>query len=262
MFREASGGFWSLMLDDDGCYCHTSIEYGRQTCGPNNYNRFGVEVMDRTCTESAGLQKSIYMFYRNISVSTSSFGRGWQKFFHFSGGSSPVRDMLGMEYGSCRRSARTRFGVRYTPAVCPQRMPNNLAAVENNVELLAIDSRGTALKWRFRANCNTANRAFRSFTQGTRGRWAHGCAWNPIQVIGGRSPQTQDSWTYRDQCGTVGFSLDDDNCYCHTTLELGRRFCGTGCSGNYGMDWLRDTGCNFVQNSMTNRYLALYFRVV
>lgn len=34
--------------------------------------------------------------------------------------------------------------------------------------------------------------------------------------------------------GIKSFQLDDDNCYCHTTLDMGASMCGTGGDSNKG----------------------------
>lgn len=261
-FRRTSNGVWSFMLDDDNCYCHTTLEYGRQTCNNNDYNRYGVELMDRSCVESSSLSKSLFFFYRNTSgTRTHPLGAGWNKFWHFAPGYNQVSDMLGMAYNECILGATTSDGVRYTRGVCPGRMPLGLNI--DRTEMLAIDNAGTAYRWRFRSNCNTAVRVFNAFTIGgvqTYGRWDHGCRWDPIQVIGGRSSYAQDSFSYREACGVASFALDDDTCYCQTTFEAGKSLCGSGCNGNYGVDFLNDRGCSQVRNS--NAHLRFYFRTI
>lgn len=260
MFRPGTGGYWSFMIDDDNCYCHTSIEYGQQACNNNDYNRFGVEVMDRSCSESSSMQKSIFMFYRNNSQAPNHrFGTGWEKFWHFTRQQAQVNDMLGMAYGECYMSATRGDGTRYTPAVCPGKMPSGLNI--NQVEMLAVDSTGDAYRWRFNQNIASSFRAFNSFTRGVEGRWIGGASWNPVQQWGsGRASEAQDAWAYRDACGVKSFALDDDTCYCRTSLEAGKAMCGTGCNNNYGVDRLRDRGCQQPRNNAFN--LALYFRVV
>lgn len=259
VFRPAHENYWSFMLDDDNCYCHTSIEYGKQTCTGSSSTRFGVEVMDRGCTQSASLEKSIFMFYRNNSeVSNHRFGVGWEKFWHFTRSQPQVSDMLGMAYGECYMSARTSAGVRYTPAVCPGRMPRGLNM--NQVELLAVDSMGDAYRWRFSSGTQASVRAFNSFTQGSEGRWTGGRSWNPVQQWGGRSGAVQDAWAYRMACGVKSFALDDDNCYCQTSLEAGKSMCVSNCNNNYGVDRLRDNGCQQPRNDAYS--MSLYFRVV
>eukprot|EP00041_Stephanoeca_diplocostata_P038091 m.1476627 g.1476627 ORF g.1476627 m.1476627 type:complete len:779 (-) comp25157_c0_seq38:6290-8626(-) len=260
-FRVAHG-VWSFALDDDNCYCHTVIELGGRMCGSSDSSQGnstgGVEVFDNQCTHSSSWNNSIFLFYRNTSSTpTHRFGTGWNSFWHFLPFDTPVADMLGLAYDECKFSA-TASGVRYTPAVCPGRMP--LGLNENLVQLLAIDWAGNAYRWQFSASCNTAHRAYLSFTARVRGRWAHGCTWNPAVLSGTGPTAAQDSWAYESECGVGSFTLDDDNCYCLTSLEAGKRMCGSSCTSAYGVDALYDSYCNFVSNSANS--LTLYYREV
>ena len=47
-----ANGVWSFMLDDDNCYCQTTLEIGHDMCGSSVTSRFGVDLSDPGCGRS------------------------------------------------------------------------------------------------------------------------------------------------------------------------------------------------------------------
>ena len=69
-----------------------------------------------------------------------------------------------------------------------------------------------------------------------------------------------DSFQYRFESGIKSFALDDDNCYCQTTLEMGYAMCGCtdgAGTGLLGVDSLNGDGCSAPSSGNA---LVLYFR--
>lgn len=262
MFRPQRG-VWSFILDDDNCYCHTKLELGHYLCGrsDNGKGKFGFEMYDDQCSETSTLSNSIFMYYRIIRTnSINGAGVGWNMFWNFVPGQAKERDMLDLKYGDCRLSKTDGKGVKYTPANCMQKMPTDMDI--SFTEMLAIDWSNNVYYWKFNNNVPTSRVMFNSLTRGITGRFAHQGSFNPVTLRGSSPRAAQDSWTYRDACGTKSFSLDDDNCYCYTSIEVGSRLCGSGCTTNYGVDRLYDSYCNYVSNSAgrAGRGLTMYFR--
>ena len=87
---------------------------GRSDSGKD---KFGFEMYDDQCTESATLSNSMFMYYRKIQTNTiNGAGVGWNMFWNFVPGQQKERDMLGLKYGDCRLSKTDGKGVKYTPA--------------------------------------------------------------------------------------------------------------------------------------------------
>ena len=83
-----------------------------------------------------------------------------------------------------------------------------------------------------------------------------------VYFIGNTTTVVQDSFMYRMEHGIASLLLDDDNCDCQTTLNLGHGMCGAGYSTSYGpeklgVDLLYDPGC---QTPSPDNGLTLYFR--
>ena len=69
----------------------------------------------------------------------------------------------------------------------------------------------------------------------------------------------QDSFTYRSKNGVKSVLLDDDNCDCLSTIQLGATMCGDKLDPNArGIDLLYDPVCNLPS---PNNGLTLYFKV-
>jgi hypothetical protein len=258
-------GVWSYALDDDNCYCHTTIEIGARLCQGNDSPQFGVDMVDNACGQPT-TGKSMFMYFRKKDRYTiPQIGANWNMFFNFVPQQNRIRDMLGMEFGkdtgTCKFS-KSDGGLKYTPANCPQQMPRNLN--REKTQLAAMDGQGTIYVWEFKnSGCDTSNLMYKSLTEGYKGRVRHigGCSFNPEVLAGSKSNYGQDSWNFVECHGTRSFILDDDGCYCQTTLEVGSRICSSGSCNHpvYGMDYLRDPGCGHVSNG-GNRILNMFYR--
>ena len=84
-------------------------------------------------------------------------------------------------------------------------------------------------------------------------------------VLKGTKPKAkQDSFMYREQNGVKSILMDDDNCDCLSTLNIGHGMCGSGHStsngpaNRFGVDALYDPKCMAPRPEIG---LALYFRV-
>jgi hypothetical protein len=263
MFRK-SNGFYSFILDDDNCYCHTMLEMGYSMCqGSVDHGRFGIDLADNGCGKVGSGQndKRLYLFWRKrASPIRGSMGVGWTKFWHFQPRQGRKRDMLEHKFGACKKKDGK---VEYEEPVCTGRMPTDLS--EKDTELLAIDWNANVYKWKFNPNINTAKHTYKAFTQGRSGtgriRHLHGQNWKASVLRGSITHTSQDSFNYVECCGTWSFILDDDGCYCHTTLEAGSRICSSGnCNScTYGVDFIRDQGCGHVANG-GNRGLTMWYR--
>jgi len=169
---------------------------------------------------------------------------GWRAFWWYFGRTefpSNEVDVLAYDYGSCDISSTYCFG----------RIPSYMT--EDETELLAVDSTGNQLLWRFDSTNPTAHAAWQAFAEGIEtpaGAVVHAQDWNPTALAGTWNGYGQDSWQYREQNGVKSFILDDDNCDCLTTLSAGHGLCGEshstsyGPANEYGVDLLNDPGCN------------------
>ncbi|XP_013391129.1 uncharacterized protein LOC106159394 [Lingula anatina] len=167
---------------------------------------------------------------------------------------SGYTDVLQDDYGTC------------TPdqAVCLSRLPSGLT--ESEQELLAIDGQGTKYIWAFDPNNNIAHAVWTTLTERT--EYAYNVLrdqnnWVPYWNSGSTNYGTyaQDSFMYRDQNGIKSLMLDDDQCDCYTTLQMGHSLCSGGTSSGrdniLGPDNIYDPGCNYPE---PGKSLYLYFR--
>lgn len=263
--------FWSLQVDDDGGWCQTVLELGFPLSSANfDRKAWGMSMRDTECTSEHGkswpdAKDAIYLFVRQAKQ-PSDMGLGWEEFWTHSAGYGRKKDMLGIAHEKDKRNCvdkKESFGMTYKEGICYGRMPPS--ADIDRTQLLAIDNHGNAFVWRFTHLSNTAKRMWKSMTvgwNGGRGRWPNGQTFNPKKVFRGKfKGVTQDSWQYSDQCsGIRSFALDDDTCYCLTTIEAGKPMCGGGCGANvYGVDKLYDEYCQQTQDSHHNG-LTMYWR--
>ena len=88
--------------------------------------------------------------------------------------------------------------------------------------------------------------------------------WNPTVLNGGTPKLSQDSFMYREQNGVKSLLLDDDNCDCQSTLNVGHGMCLAGHQPKYskvnvfGADALYDPSCH---GPVPGVGLTLYYRV-
>lgn len=181
----------------------------------------------------------------------------WHHFWWWTPGQrwpSNAIDALKDAYGTCKSE----------DLYCFQRLPS--WAEEDSTELLAIDAEGTVYQWKFDSKNPTAHavwQALHGHQETTSGQIVNNKAWNPVTLEGNKPKATQDSFMYRKQNGVKSFLLDDDNCDCLSTLNLGHGMCGNGHSTKYskakvfGVDKLHDPGC---QGPSPENGLSLYFR--
>lgn len=146
----------------------------------------------------------------------TSDGGGWQRFWWFNPGSNVDKgvynDVLQHPFGTCRK----------TDPFCFQRLPAEL--IEQDTELLAVDSAGTIYKWNFQPWVDTAHRAWLAFHdhEETPHPFYNKQAWNPRVISGSFSGHaTQDAFQYRMSNGFKSLALDDDNCDVRWKVERG-----------------------------------------
>eukprot|EP00056_Hartaetosiga_gracilis_P004217 m.72633 g.72633 ORF g.72633 m.72633 type:complete len:725 (-) comp11747_c0_seq1:75-2249(-) len=237
-------GIKSLALDDDNCYCHTTLEMGRQMCGSGGESNIGVELYDNQCTLSASTNNHLYIFFRKAA--TPLYGGGWKPFWwHQRSTAMQASDMLGEAYGGCDLADVSCYG----------RIDSN--ADESSTELLLIDGIGTVTKLAFDPNHNVAHSVWESLTNHKLQRIVQGSQWNYDVLRGSRDTVAIDSWMYRNANGILSILLDDDNCYCHTLIEAGNRMCGSNSESIRGVDNVYDPGCNYVSEGKS---LSMFFR--
>eukprot|EP00058_Branchiostoma_floridae_P011498 XP_002596986.1 hypothetical protein BRAFLDRAFT_76485 [Branchiostoma floridae] len=159
-----------------------------------------------------------FMAYETID----EYGRVWEKFWWWKAGSRwsvAITDVLQDSYGTCDPDSD----------YCMGRLPSWLQ--EDRTELLAKDSRGNVYKWGFDSNNPTAHAAWLAFyghQETLSGRIVNNRAWTP-SVLAGTGPETtQDSFMYRTENGVKSLLLDDDNCDCWTSLNIGHGMCHGG----------------------------------
>ncbi|XP_078572573.1 uncharacterized protein LOC144859629 [Branchiostoma floridae x Branchiostoma japonicum] len=184
------------------------------------------------------------------------YGRVWERFWWWKAGSrwsSSITDVLQESYGACDPDSD----------YCMGRLPSWLQ--EDRTELLAKDSRGNVYKWGFDSTNPTAHAAWLAFyghQETPSGRIVNNRAWTPSVLAGTGPSRTQDSFMYRTENGVKSLLLDDDNCDCLTSLNIGHGMCRTGHNtaygprGQYGVDALYDPHCNGPVPSIG---LELYF---
>ncbi|CAH1239209.1 ADIPOQ [Branchiostoma lanceolatum] len=184
------------------------------------------------------------------------YGRVWEMFWWWKAGSSwssTITDVLQESYGACDP------GSEY----CMGRLPSWLQ--EDGTELLAKDSRGNVYRWEFDPNNPTAHAAWQAFyghQETPSGQIKNNMAWMPSVLAGTGPARAQDSFMYRTENGVKSILLDDDNCDCYTSLNIGHGMCLAGHNtrygprGQYGVDALYDSYCNVPVPSIG---LELYF---
>ena len=177
-------------------------------------------------------------------------GGGWTPFWWYKPGTawpSGATDVLADAYGSCTAGSDVCFG----------RLPPELQ--QDGAELLAVDSTGNALKWEFASSNVISNAVFSALQSGTEASCLKSSAWDPTVLKGGFHGTTMDSFEYRVENGIKSFSLDDDNCYCLTSLEMGRSMCScsAGSGTTAGVDTFNGASCSQVS---TSNGMVLFFR--
>ena len=265
MYRTEHG-IKSVILDDDNCDCLTTLSMGHGQCGTTfstSYgpeNRFGVDALyDHHCnTPRPSVGLTLY-FSTSRPISLCTHGGNWLAFWWWSPNAkwpkpSIEDDVIGHEYGTCGPRDLHCFG----------RLPS--WAKEDSTEILAVDSAGNEYKWKFDSSNPTAHAAWQAFHDHEitlAGKIRNNKPWNPV-VLKGKSPKfPQDSFMYRKQNGVKSILLDDDNCDCQTTLNIGHGMCADshdkryGPANQYGVDTLYDPGCQVPRPSAG---LTLYFR--
>lgn len=125
-----------------------------------------------------------------------------------------------------------------------------------------MDSAGNVYKWKFDSRNPTSHaswKAFHSHTDTPAGENKNKTAWNPVVLQGKSISINQDSFMYRTQGLTRSLLLDDDNCDCLSTLNIGGSMCaaGAGTGRNHGVDLLYDPTCGVPKPS---NGLRLYYR--
>lgn len=262
MYREQNG-VKSLLLDDDNCDCHSSLNIGHGMClagHSTSYSRanvFGVDALyDNGChgpVPTIGLT----LYYRARRPDLYGYGGKWRAFWWWNAGvqwsacaPQQANDVLENPYGTC--SGGDPF--------CFQRLPAWLQ--EESTVILAKDSRMTIYKWQFNSSNPTAMAAWNAFhnhNETAAGAVLNQQPWNP-EVLQGKSPiADQDSFTYRDINGVKSVLLDDDNCDCLSTIQLGATVCSSKFDPNArGVDLLYDPVCSLPD---PHYGLTLYFQI-
>ena len=143
---------------------------------------------------------------------------------------------------------------------CFQRLP--AWAYEGKTEILATDNAGNVYKWKFNPGNPTSHAAwmaFHSHIETAAGSVKDGSTWNPVILKGNSISINQDSFMYRTQGSAKSLLLDDDNCDCLSTLNMGGSLCGAeaGKGKDYGVDSLYDPTCGVPKPS---NGLHLYYR--
>jgi hypothetical protein len=185
-------------------------------------------------------------------------GGGWTRFWWWTPGDWPdaVTDVLESPFGACAVNAPYCFG----------RLPS---LPEDGTSLFAHDPQdATKYRWDFDPDNTTAHAAWMAFAEHTEipsGDARDGDTWAPMELEGSPSPmRNQDSFMYRVEHGVASVLMDDDNCDCFTTLQMGHGMCyggwGTGSSSefSYGVDHLFNPGSE--TGPRPDFALELYYR--
>ena len=185
-------------------------------------------------------------------------GGGWTRFWWWTPGPWPMNviDVLESPFGTCSVYA----------SYCFSRLPPR---PENATSLLAVDPQGpTKYRWDFDPRNSTAHAAWLAFEEHMTipaGAARDGDAWNPVPLENSAPPNaTQDSFMYRTEHGVASILMDDDNCDCLTTLQMGHGMCyggwGTGSSNefSYGVDHLYNPGAE--SGPRSDFHLELFYR--
>lgn len=192
-------------------------------------------------------------------LTSCKHGGNWLAFWWWSADATwPLKesDVLAYPYGYCSSYSVYCFG----------RIPS--WAREDYTEMLAIDSAGNEYLWKFDSHNAVAHAAWLAFHDHLTtpaGKVVNKPdGWDPLVLNGTKPRAKQDSFMYREQNGVKSILMDDDNCDCLTTLNIGHGMCGSGHSTSYGpknrfgVDALYDPGCKAPRPEIG---LTLYFRV-
>ena len=262
MYRKQNG-VKSLLLDDNNCDCDSTLNLGHGMCfaGHSKHyskaNVFGVDALYDSGCHGPVSTTGLTLYFRARRPDLHGFGGKWRTFWWWNAEvewsaceSQLAKDVLGNPYGTC--SGGDPF--------CFQRLPSWLA--EDSTSMLARDSRNTAYRWKFNASNPTAHTAWKAFhdhRETSAGAVLNKDSWNP-KVLQRKSPIVdQDSFLYRGTNGVKSVLLDDDNCDCLSTIQLGATVCSKNLDPRArGVDLLYDPVCNVPrpQNGLT-----LYFQV-
>ena len=263
MYRDQNG-VKSFLLDDDNCDCLSTLSMGHGMCLASHSttysaaNVFGVDKLYDPGCHGPSPSNGLSLYFRTIKKLTmEDFGGGWRAFWWWEKDSTwpgHVTDILGSPYGSCKE-----FDV-----YCFQRLPSWLK--ENDTELLAVDSLGTVYKWAFNPQNSVSHAtwlAFHDHQESQNKDVLNSSPWNPVALNGTAPSKNQDSFMYREQNGVKSLLLDDDNCDCYSSLNLGHGMCNNGHSTSFskanvfGVDAIFDNGCH---GPVPNISLTLYYR--
>ena len=263
MYRDQNG-VKSFLLDDDNCDCLSTLSMGHGMCLAGHQTRyskanvFGVDKLYDPACRGPSPDYGLSLYFRNAKKLTlDDFGGGWRAFWWYERDTTwprKVSDVLGSPYGSCNG-----FDVH-----CFQRLPSWLK--ENGTELLAVDSLGTVYKWTFNPKNPVSHAvwvAFHDHKETPYNSVLNSNPWNPAALKGSAPSRPQDSFMYREQNGVKSLLLDDDNCDCLSSLNLGHGMCLAGHSTShskenvFGVDALYDSGCH---GPVPTIGLTLYYR--
>ena len=221
-------------------------------------NVFGVDKLYDPGCRGPSPAYGLSLYFRTAKKLTlADFGGGWRAFWWYEKDvpwPAQVNDILGRSYGSCKE-----FDI-----YCFQLLPSWLK--ENDTELLAIDSLGTVYKWAFNPKNQVSHAAWLAFhdhQETPHKAVLNSSPWNPVALKGTAPSHIQDSFMYREQNGVKSLLLDDDNCDCLSSLNLGHGMCLAGHSTShskanvFGVDALYDSGCH---GPVPTTGLTLYFR--
>ena len=220
--------------------------------------RYGVDALyDDNCNTPRPTVGLALYFATSRPMTLCTHGGNWLAFWWW----SPIAkwpsdedDVLGHAYGTCGPRDQYCFG----------RLPS--WAQEDSTEMLGVDSAGNTYKWKFDSTNPTAHAAWRAFHDHATtlaGKVVNNKPWNPEALSGTAPKAPQDSFMYREQNGVKSILLDDDNCDCLTSLNIGHGMCGAthstsyGPANQYGVDTLYDGGCQAPRPGIG---LTLYFR--
>ena len=263
MYRKQNG-VKSFLLDDDNCDCLSTLSMGHGMCH-NGHNTkfskakvFGVDKLyDPGCRGPSAVYGLTLYFRTAKKLRLDDFGGGWRAFWWYRkdiAWPKQITDILGSPYGSCQE----------LDIYCFQRLPKWLK--ESDTELLAVDSKGTVYKWAFNPKNPVSHAAWLAFHDHRETPYKaalNSSPWNPVVLKGKLASRTQDSFMYRKQNGVKSLLLDDDNCDCDSSLNLGHGMCRASHSTSYskanvfGVDALYDSGCHGPVPSIG---LTLYYR--
>ena len=254
-----------FLLDDDNCDCLSTLSLGHGLCGNghstkfSNVKVFGVDKLYDPGCRGPYPHYGLSLYFRTAKkLSLDKFGGGWRAFWWYEKDTtwpSQAKDVFGNPYGSCEV-----FNI-----FCFQRLPGWLK--ESDTELLVADSVGTVYKWTFNPKnpvSHAAWLAFHDHQETPHKAVVDSKTWNPVVLKGTATKRAQDSFMYREQNGVKSLLLDDDNCDCLSSLNLGHGMCHAGHSTSFsranvfGVDALYDSGCH---GPVSTTGLTLYYRL-